>query len=89
MLVRDMELMRRSFDLEYVSYIVKDDEHTDWGIDLGRHSPNFSRGFWALKVWVSLLAHGRDAYARRICHDAALARYLGALVEEHDRLRAA
>ena len=87
-LVRDMELMRRSFDLEYVSYIVKDEEHTDWGIDLGRHSPNFSRGFWALKVWVSLLAHGRDAYARRISHDAALARYLGELVEEHDRLRA-
>ena len=83
-LVRDMELMRRSFDLEYVSYIVKDEEHTDWGIDLGRHSPNFSRGFWSLRVWISLLAHGRDAYARRISHDAALARYLGALVVERD-----
>ena len=83
-LVRDLEVMRRSFDLEYVSYIVKDEEHTDWGIDLGRHSPNFSRGFWSLKVWISLLAHGRDAYARRISHDAALARYLGALVEERD-----
>ncbi len=83
-LVRDMELMRRAFDLEYVAYIVKDEEHTDWGIDLGRHSPNFSRGFWALKVWVSLLAHGRDAYARRIAHDAELARYLGAIVTEHD-----
>jgi glutamate/tyrosine decarboxylase-like PLP-dependent enzyme len=81
-LVRDMDLMRRAFDLEYVSYIQKDAEHTDWGIDLGRHSPNFSRGFWSLKVWVSLLAHGRDAYARRISHDAELARYLGALVEE-------
>jgi glutamate/tyrosine decarboxylase-like PLP-dependent enzyme len=81
-LVRDMELMRRAFDMEYVAYIVKDEEHTDWGIDLGRHSPNFSRGFWSLKVWISLLAHGRDAYARRISHDAALARYLGALVEE-------
>jgi len=83
-LVRDIDLMRRSFDPEYVSYIVKDEEHTDWGIDLGRHSPNFSRGFWALRVWVSLLAHGRHAYARRISHDAALARYLGALVEERD-----
>jgi aromatic-L-amino-acid/L-tryptophan decarboxylase len=83
-LVRDMELMRRAFDLEYVAYIVKDEDHTDWGIDLGRHSPNFSRGFWALKVWISLLAHGRDAYARRISHDAALARYLGALVDERE-----
>ena len=83
-LVRDMELMRRAFDLEYVAYIVKDEEHTNWGIDLGRHSPNFSRGFWSLKVWVSLLAHGRAAYARRISHDAALARYLGAIVEERE-----
>lgn len=83
-LVRDMELMRRAFDVDYVAYVVKDEEHTDWGIDLGRHSPNFSRGFWALKVWVSLLAHGRSAYARRISHDAELARYLGARVEGSD-----
>jgi glutamate/tyrosine decarboxylase-like PLP-dependent enzyme len=81
-LVRDMELLRRAFDVDYVAYVVKDEEHTDWGIDLGRHSPNFSRGFWSLKVWVSLLAHGRRAYARRISHDAELARYLGARVEE-------
>lgn len=80
--VRDVELMRRAFDIDYVAYVVKDEERTDWGIDLGRHSPNFSRGFWALKVWVSLLAHGRSAYARRISHDAELARYLGARVEE-------
>ena len=83
-LVRDIDLFRRSFDPAYVAYIVKDEEHTDWGIDLGRYSPNFSRGFWALKVWVSLLAHGRSAYARRISHDAALARYLGARAEERD-----
>jgi glutamate/tyrosine decarboxylase-like PLP-dependent enzyme len=83
-LVRDNDQMRQAFDPEYVSYIVTDEEHTDWGIDLGRHSPNFSRSFWALRVWVSLLAHGRDAYARRISHDAALARYLGALVEERE-----
>jgi glutamate/tyrosine decarboxylase-like PLP-dependent enzyme len=82
--VRDMELMRRSFDVDYVAYVVKDEEHTDWGIDAGRHSPNFSRGFWALKVWISLLAHGRAAYGRRISHDAALARYLGERVEELD-----
>jgi glutamate/tyrosine decarboxylase-like PLP-dependent enzyme len=80
--VRDFERMRAAFDIDYVAYVVKDEEHTDWGIDLGRHSPNFSRGFWALKVWVSLLAHGRTAYARRISHDAELARYLGARVEE-------
>jgi glutamate/tyrosine decarboxylase-like PLP-dependent enzyme len=80
--VRHFEDLRRAFDVEYVAYVVKDEEHTDWGVDLGRHSPNFSRGFWALKVWLSLLAHGRTAYARRISHDAELARYLGARVED-------
>ena len=84
-IVRDFELMRRAFDVDHVAYVVKDEEHTDWGVDLGRHSPNFSRGFWALKVWVSLLAHGRTAYARRISHDAELARYLGARVEDSER----
>jgi len=44
--------------------------------------PQFSRGFQALKVWVSLLAHGRAAYARRISHDAELARYLDARAKE-------
>ena len=44
--------------------------------------PQFSRGFQALKVWVSLLAHGRAAYARRISHDAELARYLDARATE-------
>ncbi|HEX6265096.1 MAG TPA: aminotransferase class V-fold PLP-dependent enzyme, partial [Actinomycetota bacterium] len=82
--VRDLELMRRAFDVDYVAYVVKDEEHTDWGVDLGRHSPNFSRGFWALKVWVSLLAHGRTAYGKRISHDAALARYLAERAEEID-----
>ena len=70
--VRDLELMRRAFDVDYVAYVVKDEEHTDWGVDLGRHSPNFSRGFWALKVWVSLLAHGKTpAYGKRISRRGA------------------
>ncbi len=81
MLVRDFEHLRESFDA-YASYTVQDKDATGHGIDFGRHGPNFSRSAWALKVWVSLLAHGRAAYGRRISHDAALARYLGARVEE-------
>ena len=59
------------------------DEAARHGVDFGMHGPQFSRGFAALKVWVSLLAHGRAAYARRIEHDVALTRYLAALVGEH------
>jgi aromatic-L-amino-acid decarboxylase len=52
-------------------------------VDFTMHGPDFSRGFAALRIWLSLLAHGRAAYGRRIAHDVALARYLGELVDEH------
>ena len=65
------------------SYIWLDEEARSLhGVDYV-HGPDFSRGFAALRIWLSLLAHGRAAYGRRISHDAALARYLGELVEEH------
>jgi glutamate/tyrosine decarboxylase-like PLP-dependent enzyme len=51
-------------------------------------TPQFSRPFDALPVWVSLLAHGWDAYARRIAHDIELARWLHHLVVAHDELQA-
>jgi aromatic-L-amino-acid/L-tryptophan decarboxylase len=73
--------LSRSFHAD-ASYIWLDDAVRQ-GIDFAMHGPQFSRGFAALKVWVSLLAHGRAAYGKRIAHDAALARYLGELVTEH------
>ncbi|GBC86021.1 L-2,4-diaminobutyrate decarboxylase [bacterium HR12] len=81
-LLRDASLLPASFDAD-PAYVRQDRELTRAGVDLGRWGPQFSRGFWALKVWVSLLAHGRAAYARRISHDAELARYLGRRVVEH------
>jgi len=51
-------------------------------------TPQFTRPFDALPVWVSLLAHGWDAFARRIAHDVELARWLQHLVIEHDELEA-
>jgi aromatic-L-amino-acid/L-tryptophan decarboxylase len=80
-LVRDFGHLSRSFHAD-ASFIWLD-EAARHGIDFAMHGPQFSRGFAALKVWVSLLAHGRAAYGKRIAHDAALARYLGELVTEH------
>jgi aromatic-L-amino-acid decarboxylase len=81
-LVRDFEDLPRSFSIqEYAAYTYEDKEATGSGVDGIDLGPQFSRGFWALKVWVSLLAHGRDAYARRIAHDVALARYLAEQAE--------
>lgn len=80
-LLRDLQHASDSFDAE-ASYIHEDKELMDHGLDIRRMGPQFSRGFSAFKIWMSLLAHGRDAYARRISHDAALARYLGERVVE-------
>jgi glutamate/tyrosine decarboxylase-like PLP-dependent enzyme len=81
LLLRDFEALGRSFHSD-ASYIWLD-EAARHGIDFAMHGPEFSRGFAALKVCISLLAHGRAAYDRRIAHDAALAGYLGELVEAH------
>ncbi len=79
-LVRDMQQLADAFAAE-ASYIWRD-EAANSGVHFAQMGPSFSRGFTALGIWLSLLAHGRAAYGRRISHDAALARYLAELVEE-------
>lgn len=82
-IVRDAVLLPAAFAAD-ASYIWLDEEvRAQHGVDYVHQGPDFSRGFAALRIWLSLVAHGRAAYARRISHDAALARYLGELVEEH------
>jgi aromatic-L-amino-acid decarboxylase len=83
--VRDFANLGRAFTA-HAGYVHEDKERTGHGVDLGMMGPQFSRGFQALKVWVSLLAHGRRAYAARISHDAELARYMAARVEEREEL---
>ena len=78
-LVRDPSALSEAFAVD-ATYIVTDNERTGWGLDLYEVSPQYSRPFSALKVWVSLLAHGWNAYERRIAHDIALAEYLHELV---------
>lgn len=85
LLVRDPAHLADTFAVD-ASYIVSDNESMVWGLDLYELSPQFSRPFAALKIWVSLLAHGWDAYERRITHDMALAQYLHQLVKDHPDL---
>lgn len=83
--VRDMRWLAHAFEIE-PSYTHEDKELTGRGEDLFALGPQFSRGFHALKIWVSLLAHGWNAYERRIAHDVALARYLYDRAAEHPEL---
>ena len=87
-LLRDLQ---DGFDSYFIpaTYTVEDRERTGGTFDFGSHGPQWSRGFTAFKVWLSLLAHGAGPYGRRISHEAALARRMGELVSEHDELELA
>lgn len=86
LIVRDTRILDEAFGL-HASYVIEDTATTGWGADLAFMTPNFSREFSALKIWVSLLAHGWDAYERRITHDVELTRYLQLLVEAEPELK--
>jgi glutamate/tyrosine decarboxylase-like PLP-dependent enzyme len=83
--VRDFHAFADAFAIE-PSYVHEDKESTGRGIDLFALGPQFSRGFHALKIWVSLLAHGWNAYQRRIAHDVELARYAFESAAAHPEL---
>ncbi|MDQ3952670.1 MAG: pyridoxal-dependent decarboxylase [Actinomycetota bacterium] len=84
-LVRDLQWLSDSF-AAHATYVHEDKELTGRGIDFGMMGPQLSRSFWALKIALSVYAYGTRAYGERIAHDAALARYLAELVDEHDEL---
>lgn len=77
--VRDATAMRRTFSL-VPAYIRTSPEVAGppWFSEFGVQQ---SRGFRALKVWMSLMHHGLDGYARSISRDIALAERLAAQVE--------
>ena len=85
LLVRDPRTLRAAFSID-AAYVREDAELSGRGINIGELGPQWSRSFIALKVWMSLAAHGTDAYARRIAHDVELARYLDERVREHPDL---
>jgi glutamate/tyrosine decarboxylase-like PLP-dependent enzyme len=83
--VREMQRLADAFAV-HPAYTREDKELTQRGLDFYGYGPQFSRGFHALKVWVSLLAHGWRAYQRRIAHDVELARYLYRRAAAHAEL---
>jgi glutamate/tyrosine decarboxylase-like PLP-dependent enzyme len=83
LLVRDMPALARSFGVE-AAYVREDAGLSGMGTNIGALGPNWSRSFMALKVWLSLAAHGLEAYGRRISHDVELARYIHAETERRE-----
>jgi aromatic-L-amino-acid/L-tryptophan decarboxylase len=85
LLARDPGRLRAAFSID-AAYVREDAQLSGRGINIGELGPQWSRAFLALKVWMSLAAHGTDAYGRRIAHDVELARYLDERVREHPDL---
>ena len=85
LLARDPQTLRAAFSID-AAYVREDAELSGRGVNIGELGPQWSRAFLALKVWMSLAAHGTEAYARRIAHDVELARYLDDRVREHPDL---
>ena len=85
-LVRDEEAHRRAFSLtpDYLAHAARGLAggklwFSEYGIEL-------SRGFKALKAWMSLKEHGIKKYGRMIQQNVDQAQYLGRLVDEDPRL---
>jgi aromatic-L-amino-acid decarboxylase len=86
LVVRDAEAHRAAFTRE-VAYLRRDARGLaagePWPVDLG---PELSRGFRALKVWMTLKTFGADRIGQVAANSCALARALAAAIDAEPRL---
>ncbi len=85
-LVRDGALQRETF-AQTVDYLRREERGLaaghPWPCDLG---PDLSRGFRALKVWMTLKTYGADRLGRVVDDTCAVARHLAARVRAEPKL---
>jgi aromatic-L-amino-acid decarboxylase len=79
-LVKDAEAHRRTFSV-FPDYLQRSTRGVAAGdLWFSEYGVQLSRGFRALKVWMSLKEHGADRYGRLVAQNVAQARYLAELV---------
>jgi len=78
-LIRDPERQRRAFSMN-ASYLrgILPDAHL--GLDFYENGPQMSRGFRALKLWMTLKHYGAEGYRRLLRQNVRCAEHLDALV---------
>lgn len=80
-LVRDAEVHRAAFASTAAYLAVAERGVTAGGLPFADRGVDLTRGFKALKVWMSFKAHGVDALVRLVEQNVEQARYLAARVE--------
>jgi glutamate/tyrosine decarboxylase-like PLP-dependent enzyme len=83
-LMREPGLLERSFAF-HAAYLETADRGAQ--VDFLERGPENSRPQRALKLWLSILAFGRDGYAAMIDYNIRLAAYLEELVESTETLK--
>ena len=78
-LIRDPERQRRAFSM-HAPYLrgILPDEHL--GLDFYENGPQMSRGFKALKLWMTLKHYGAEGYRRLLAQNIRCAERLDGLV---------
>ena len=85
-LIKNKELHRKAFQLD-PPYLTSHERGLPAGPEsFGNYGLQLSRGFRALKVWMSLKEHGSEKYKRIIKQNIAQAKYLEYLIRQSDKL---
>lgn len=85
-LIRDSTKHREAFAFT-PNYLLQENRGLSGGPDsLNNYGFELSRGFKALKIWMSLKEHGREKYAQMIAQNNRQAEYLAKLVIENPLL---
>lgn len=85
-LIRDAKKHRDSFAIT-PNYLLQEKRGLSGGLDsINNYGFELSRGFKALKVWMSIKEHGRAKYAAMIAQNNRHAAYLAELVEQNPYL---
>ncbi len=85
-LIRDKEKHRNAFAIT-PNYLLQETRGLSGGLEsTNNYGFELSRGFKALKIWMSLKEHGREKYAQMIAQNNRQAEYLANLVNQHAEL---
>lgn len=85
-LVRDQKAHRATFNVTPAYLASFDRGIAAGGFPFAERGVQLSRGFRALKVWMSFKTHGTDSFARLIHQNVRQAHYLAGLVTKHPLL---